>query len=186
MDDEKIIELFFRRDEQAISESMTAYEGYCRSIAARILPDPSDAEEAVADTWLAAWDAIPPQRPKYLKLFLGRITRNRAVSIWRRNNARCRGLGQVTLALEELGECVSPEKTPEQTVNAKELERAVTAFLKNEPAMRRCVFLRRYFYLEDVPAIAKRYGLSSANVRMMLSRTRQKLKKYLTEGGYSL
>ena len=89
-------------------------------------------------------------------------------------------------SLEELGECVSPEKTPEQTVNAKELERAVTAFLKNEPAMRRCVFLRRYFYLEDVPAIAKRYGLSSANVRMMLSRTRQKLKKYLTEGGYSL
>lgn len=186
MDDKKIIELFFRRDEQAIRESMAAYESYCRAIAARILPDPSDAEEAVADTWLTVWDAIPPQRPKYLKLFLGRITRNRAVSIWRRNNARCRGLGQVGLALEELGECVSPEKTPEQVLDAKELERAVASFLKTEPAQRRCVFLRRYFYLEDVAEIARRYGLTTANVRMMLSRTRQKLKKYLTEGGYSL
>jgi len=181
MHDEKIIELFFARDEQAIRESITAYGNYCRSIAGGILPDPSDAEEAVADTWLAAWDAIPPQRPKYLKLFLGRITRNRAVSIWRRNNARCRGLGQVSLALEELGECVSPETTPEQAV-----DRAVAAFLKLEPAARRCVFLRRYFYLEDVAQIANRYGLQTANVRMMLSRTRQKLKKYLKEGGYLL
>ena len=186
MHDEKIIELFFARDEQAIRESMNAYGAYCRSIAGGILPNPSDAEEAVADTWLAAWDAIPPQRPKYLKLFLGRITRNRAVSIWRRNNARCRGMGQVSLALEELGECVSPEKTPEQAVDAKELERVVSAFLKTEPATRRCVFLRRYFYLEDVAEIGRRYGLQTANVRMMLSRTRQKLKKYLKEGGYLL
>lgn len=186
MTDDKIIELFNKRDELAIRESMTAYENYCRVIAAGILDDPADVEEAVADTWLAVWDLIPPHYPKYLRLFLGRITRNHAIAIWRKNNARCRGGGQVTLALEELGECVSSNDTPETAVSTKELERTITAFLKNEPARRRSVFLRRYFYLEDIPAIAHRYDLTETNVRMMLSRTRQKLKKYLTQEGYIL
>lgn len=186
MNDEKIIELFQKRDEQAVKECMTLYGSYCRTVAAGILSDPADAEEAVADTWLAAWDCIPPHVPKYLRLFLGRITRNQAISIWRRNNARSRGSGQIDLALEELGECVSSEDTPETAVSAKELERKITAFLKTEPARRRNVFLRRYFYLEDIPAIAHRYDLTETNVRMMLSRTRQKLKKYLTQEGYIL
>lgn len=186
MNDEKIIELFWKRDEQAIRESMTAYGAYCRTVAAGILGDPADAEEAVADTWLSAWDSIPPQCPKYLRLFLGRITRNHAISIWRRNNARCRGNGQVALALEELKDCVSSEETPETAVSTKELEQKITAFLKNEPAMRRSVFLRRYFYLEEISDIARRYGRSESSVRMMLSRTRQKLKKYLTQEGYIL
>ena len=186
MNDEKIIELFQKRDERAIKESMALYGSYCRAVAAGILNDPADAEEAVADTWLTVWDLIPPHCPKYLRLFLGRITRNHAISIWRRNNACSRGGGQTALALEELGECVSPEDTPEAAVSARELERTITAFLKNEPARRRNVFLRRYFYLEDIPTIAHRYGLTESNVRMMLSRTRQKLKKYLTQEGYIL
>lgn len=186
MNDEKIIELFYKRDEQAIRECMALYGSYCRTVAAGILSDPADVEEAVADTWLAAWDSIPPQYPKYLRLFLGRITRNRAISIWRRNSSQSRGSGQTALALEELGECVSSDDTPETEVSARELERKITAFLKNEPALRRSVFLRRYFYLEDIPSIAHRYGLSQSNVRMMLSRTRQKLKKYLTQEGYIL
>lgn len=186
MNDERIIELFQKRDEQAIRECIASYGSYCRTVAAGILSDPADVEEAVADTWLAVWDSIPPQHPKYLRLFLGRITRNRALSIWRKNNAHSRGGGQVALALEELGECVSTKETPETELSAKELERKITAFLKNESATRRSVFLRRYFYLEDIPAIAHRYGLSQSNVRMMLSRTRQKLKKYLTQEGYIL
>ena len=175
MNDERMIELFQKRDEQAIRECIASYGSYCRTVAAGILSDPADVEEAVADTWLAAWDSIPPQHPKYLRL-----------SIWRKNNAHSRGGGQVALALEELGECVSTRETPETELSAKELERKITAFLKNEPATRRSVFLRRYFYLEDIPAIAHRYGLSQSNVRMMLSRTRQKLKKYLTQEGYIL
>lgn len=186
MNDEKIIELFQRRDEQAIRECMGQYGSYCRTVAAGILTDPADVEEAVADTWMAVWDSIPPHVPKYLRLFLGRITRNQAIGIWRRNNAHSRGGGQVVLALEELGECISSNDMPETTVSAKELERKITAFLKNEPAARRKVFLRRYFYLEEIPAIARRYALSESNVRMMLSRTRQKLKKYLTQEGYIL
>lgn len=186
MNDEKIIELFQKRDERAIKESMAMYGSYCHTVAAGILTDPADVEEAVADTWLAAWDSIPPHIPKYLRLFLGRITRNGAISLWRRNSAQSRGSGQTALALEELGECISLDGSPEMAVSAKELERLITAFLKNEPAMRRKVFLRRYFYLEDIPSIAHRYDLTESNVRMLLSRTRKKLKKYLIQEGYIL
>ena len=90
----------------------------------------------------------------------------------------------MALALEELGECISPDISPEEAVNTKELQKSINAFLKEQPPMRRQVFLRRYFYLEDIPAIAHRYGLREANVRMMLSRTRQKLRKYLIQEGY--
>jgi len=184
MNDEKIIDLFFKRDEQAIRESMSAYGPYCRAVAAGILSDPADIEEAVADTYLAAWDAIPPQRPTHLRLFLGRITRNKAISILRKNSADRRGGNQVPLAPEELSQCIGPESSPEQEVDSKLLAAAINDFLKNQPTQQRQVFLRRYFYLEDIPAIACRYGLREANVRMMLSRTRQKLKKFLTQEGY--
>ena len=184
MDDKKIIELYFRRDEQAIQESMNAYSAYCHTIAAGILNDPADIEEAVANTYLAAWDAIPPHTPKYLRLFLGRIARNQAISIWRTRNAQSRGCGQAVLALEELGECVSSSGSPEQAVDAAELRHAINTFLKSQPSQQRQVFLRRYFYIEDIPAIAHRYGLRETNVRMMLSRTRKKLRKFLIQEGY--
>lgn len=184
MTDEKIIELFHKRDEQAIRECIAVYGGYCHTVAAGILPDPEDAEEAVSDTWMAAWDSIPPQRPTHLRLFLGRITRNCAISIWRRDNARRRGGGQLPLALEELGDCAAPEASPEQQVDTRELSRIISAFLKTEPAARRKVFVRRYFYMESLPSIAHRYGRKEANVRMMLSRTRQRLRTYLKREGY--
>lgn len=185
MTDEKIIELYHCRDEQAIQASMEQYGAYCRSIAAGILQSPEDVEETVADTWVAAWNAMPPQKPKYLRLFLGRITRNLALNRWRRNHAYCRGGGETELALEELGQIVRGD-TPEQLVNTQELGAAIGAFLKTEPATRRAVFLRRYFYMEELPAIAGYYGITQSNLRMMLSRTRQKLKKYLEQEGYIL
>lgn len=184
MNDAQIVELFFLRDEQAIRESMDAYGSYCRAVAGNILRDPADAEEAVADTWLKAWESIPPKRPLHLRLYLGRITRNLALSIWRKNNAYRRGEGQTALALEELGECVSSGDSPEEWVNMRELEKAVSAFLRQETAMRRTIFLRRYFYMEEISVIARRYCLRETNVRMMLTRTRQKLKKYLMQEGY--
>ena len=184
MDDKQIIDMFFRRDEQAIRECMETYGAYCRSIAAGILSDPADAEETVADTWLAAWDSIPPTRPQNLRLYLARLTRNRSIDIWRKGQTQTRGGGQIPQVLEELSECVGPQSDPEQQLNAKELSNAVTAFLKTEPTMRRSVFLRRYFYLEDLPDIARRYQLRESNVRMMLCRTRQKLRKFLIQEGY--
>lgn len=184
MNDEKIIELFLKRDERAIQESINTYSTYCRAVAIRILSDPSDVEEAVADTWLVAWNAIPPQRPKHLRLFLGRITRNRAIDIWRKNTAERRGGTQVAVALEELSQCTSFSGSPELEVDAKQLAAAINDFLKNEPSQQRKVFLRRYFFLEDIPAIAQHYGLREVNVRVMLSRTRQKLQKHLIQEGF--
>jgi len=184
MTDEKIIELYFHRNEQAIWESANSYGTYCHSIASGILTSPQDTEEAVADTWLAAWESIPPNKPKYLRLYLGSITRNCALSIWRKNNAVGRGGGETAVALDELGECVSAGSTPEDAVNTRQLGQAVTEFLKQESAMRRNVFLRRYYYMEPLPDIASRYGLKETNVRMMLSRTRQKLRQFLQKEGY--
>lgn len=184
MTDEKIIDLFFHRDEQAIQMSMDTYDTYCRSVAAGILSDPADIDEAVSDTYLAVWDAIPPHRPKCLRLFFGRIVRNRSVSILRKNTASRRGGKQVQVALDELSQCISTLGSPEQETEARELGKAISCFLRTQPSVQRQVFLRRYFYLEDIPDIADRYGLREANVRMMLSRTRQKLQKYLEREGY--
>lgn len=184
MNDEMIIDLFFKRDEQAIRESISAYGTYCRTVAAGILSDPADVEEAVADTWLAAWESIPPKRPKHLRLFLARITRNRAVDLWRKNNAERRGGNCVTVALEELSQCTRSSDSPELELDAKQLAAAINRFLAKEQVQQRQVFLRRYFYLEDIPSIAQRYGMGEATVRMKLSRTRKKLRKYLIQEGY--
>lgn len=185
MTDERIIALLNSRDEQGLQACISAYGAYCQAVASQILPDSGDAEEAVADTWLALWDSIPPQHPQYLRLYIGRIARNQALRIWRRNHARCRGGGEIVLALEELGE-LAGGACVEETVNTKELARKISAFLKSEPEARRRVFVRRYFYMEPVSTIAVRWALTESNVRMMLSRTRQRLKKYLQKEGYDL
>lgn len=184
MTDEKIIDLFFQRDEQAIQMSMDTYDAYCRTVAAGILSNPADIDEAVADTYLAVWNAIPPHRPKCLRLFFGRIARNRSVSILRKNTADFRGGKNVLVALDELSQCVSTLGCPEQEIDARQLGEAISCFLKKQPLQQRQVFLQRYFYMEDISDIANRYGLQEANVRMILSRTRQKLHKYLKKEGY--
>ena len=184
MNDREILALFFLRNEEAIRAAMDRYGSYCRSVAARILEDPEDAEEAVADTWLQAWNSIPPQKPENLRLYLGRITRNAALSLWRKNTAKQRGGGQVTLALEELGDCVSRQDTPEALWDARELASALSAFLRRLPRNQRQIFLRRYFYLEDMASIAEALGTREVNIRMTLSRLRKKLKQYLQQEGY--
>ena len=184
MTDPQIIALYLQRKEEAIQASMEAYGSYCRAIAGRILPDQSDAEEVVADTWFQAWNAIPPQRPGNLRLFLGKITRNLALSIWRKNNALSRGGGQVQLALEELGDCICPEASPEALISTKELAASISSFLRALPERQRGIFLRRYFYMEDIRTVADHFGMKEANVRMLLSRLRQRLKMHLLQEGY--
>lgn len=186
MNDEQIITLYQSRDEQAIQETMNRYESYCRTVAGRILENSADVDEALADTWLQAWCSIPPQHPKHLHLFLAKITRNISLSIWRRNHAHRRGSGQTALALEELGECVANTDSPEMRITMRELEASISVFLKQQPQRHRSIFLRRYFYLEETSEIARQFGLREANVRMILSRTRQKLKQHLIQEGYIL
>ena len=184
MRDEEIITLYFDRDEQAIRESMDAYGNYCGKIAHNILKNREDAEEAVADTWLRAWHAIPPTRPNSLRIFLGRITRNLSLSIWRSKTAESRGGTEIDLALDELAECIGQGGGPEELVQTQELSRCVSNFLRDESDNSRVIFLRRYYYLESSKEIAVRLGTSEGNVRMILSRTRRRLKEHLKKEGY--
>ena len=184
MQDHDIIELYFARDERAIAVTAAQYGGYCHSIAMNILSCESDAEECVNDTWLRAWNAIPPQRPTFLKLFLAKITRNLAFTRWRKLSAAKRG-GRVTeLVLEELSECIpGPERIDDQ-LNAWELAKTIRSFLDTLPKREQDIFLLRYFYTEDADTIAQYYGMKRANVNLVLSRTRAKLKTYLMKEGY--
>ena len=185
MEDQAILDLYFARDELAITETERKYGGYCYSIANRILANREDSEETVSDTFLKTWHSIPPHRPDFLKLFLAKITRNLSLDRFRAGHAQKRGSGEVPLALEELKECVrtgDPATEAERTLLAKLIDR----FLQTLPQRDRGVFLRRYFYMESHKDIAVRYGMKEANVRLCLSRTRQKLVLFLREEDFPL
>ncbi|MBR5969254.1 MAG: sigma-70 family RNA polymerase sigma factor [Lachnospiraceae bacterium] len=177
--DQEIIALFFERDESAILETEKKYKGYCLSVAHNILGDAGDAEECVSETWWKAWKAIPPARPKVLKLFLAKITRNLAFDLYRKNRAEKRNAG-VTLSLEELQECTADTAdTPERIMEAEEMRESINRFLRALPERECDVFLRRYFFGENIRTIAGEYVLKEANVRKILSRTRGKLADFL-------
>ena len=186
MEDTKIIDLYFARDEQAIAETHRKYGAYCFSLANSILNDQQDAEEAVNDTYLKTWNAIPPKRPAVLRLFLAKITRNTAFTRWRKRSAEKRGGGEMALVMEELADCLAAPGGVEDGLNAKELAAAIRSFLDTIPAREQDIFLRRYFYVEESSVIAQRYGMKPATVQRSLSRTRAKLKQYLIREGYAV
>ena len=185
MDDAQIITLYNLRDEQAIAETANKYKDYCHIVANRILQCHADAEEIVSETWLQAWNSIPPQSPTHLKLYLAKITRNRSIDRWRKRYATKRS-GPIVIALEELKECVGVNSSLEDTLQAEHLRNTINAFLHSLPMQARNVFLRRYFYLEETKEIALRYSLMEANVHQILHRTRKKLKQHLIQEGYVL
>lgn len=186
MDDEAILDLYFARDEQAVVETDRKYGGYCFTLANAILNNEQDAEETVSDTYLKTWKAIPPNRPNIFKMFLAKITRNIAFSRWRSYSAHKRGGGEMELVLEELEGCIPARGSIDDSLNAKELAKAIRAFLNTLPAREQDIFLQRYFFVEESEAIARRYGMKPATVLKTLSRTRMKLKKYLTQEGYAV
>lgn len=182
MEDGHIIQLFFDREEVALEQTRAKYGAYCAAVIGNILEDRQDAEEILSDTWLRAWESIPPQRPVSLKLYLARIARNLAFDRFRSRKREKRGGNAVILALEELRDCAAPGN-PGDHLDAGELKAAVNAFLRSLPRRDRAVFLRRYFHMETAPEIAGRYGLREDNVRAILSRTRKKLRAYLIKEG---
>ena len=184
MEDEKIIELYFSRNEQAVAETDKKYGAYCFTLASSILNNREDAEETVSDTYLKTWHAIPPKKPDVLKMFLAKITRNLAFSRWRSLTADKRGGGELTLVLEELSACLASPERVEDRLNARELAKTIRCFLNTLSQREQDIFLRRYFFVEESDAIAERYGMKRATVLRTLSRTREKLKTYLTEEGY--
>ena len=183
MDDQEIIARFFARDEEGLTAARARYEPYCAAVARSLLNDPRDQEECLSDTWLRAWNAIPPQRPRSLGAFLAKITRNLAINRLRDGNAQRRGGGQVPLALEELGECVSLEGSPEGELDRQAAEEALNRFLDGLPPLQREVFLRRYWYLDSIEDIARRAGWSKSRVTTTLHRLRVRLRAHLIQEG---
>lgn len=183
MEDSVIIDLYWAREERALSETEAKYGGYCRSIAHNILQNREDSEECVSDTWLHAWNAMPPQRPSILSSFLGRITRNLSFDRCRRQKAGKRGGGVLPLALGELSECVPAPGRVDETLEAQELAEAIDRFLRRLPERECSLFLRRYWYVESIQTIAARYQLRENTVKSMLFRTREKLRRYLAGEG---
>lgn len=179
MDDQKIIDLYWSRSEDAISETAAKYDGYCYSIAYNILANNEDAEESVSDTHMAAWKAMPPRRPSILATFLGKITRHLAIDRWRSRNRYKRGGGEIILALEELEECASDSETVEKAYERKQMAVVLNRFLESLPETERRVFLCRYWYLDPIADIANYYGFSNSKVTSMLHRTRGKLRALL-------
>lgn len=179
MNDLKIIEMYWSRNEAAISSSQQAYGAYCFAIANNILANREDSEECVNDTWLKAWNAIPPHRPNKLSAFFGRITRNLSFNKFEARQAQKRGCGEIMLALDELFECIPDVNTPEETVTTSELIESVNAFLRTLPVRERNIFLRRYWYVESAAQIAKRFGMTAGSVKASLHRSRTKLKARL-------
>ena len=186
MDDRDIIALYWQRMEAAIHETAAKYGGLCYTIAHNILFSREDSEECVNDTWLRAWNAMPPQRPSVLSAFFGKLTRNLSLDRWRRERAAKRGGGQVEVALQELEDCLPDCRVPDQELDARETADLISTFLRTQPELDRRLFVRRYFHLEALSSLGKRFGLTESQVKSRLYRTRQKLKLLLEHEGVAI
>ncbi len=184
MDDEKIVELYHARDESAISASAEKYGRYCHSVAYGILGNHEDAQECVSDTYLRAWNAMPPHRPENLRTFLGKITHNLSLDRLDHLSAEKRGAGEGTAVLDEIAQCV-PDTSAEETDGAI-LKEAIDRFLAALSADTRRIFVRRYWFMDSVHEIAARYGVGESKVKVILFRTRNRLRKHLEKEGISL
>ena len=184
MHGKRIVELYWARDAEAIVQSGRKYGAYCFSVAKNILDNHEDAEECVNDTWLDAWNAMPPHRPNVLRMFFVKITRRICLDRWRRRTAQKRGSGEVPAVLEELADCIADESDVEEELIAKELAECIRAFLRTLPARECDIFLRRYFFTEPIAEISAGYGITNNHTAVILSRTRNKLKTYLAGEGY--
>lgn len=179
MNDWEIIALFWAKTESAISATAEKYGKYCHAVAYNILYNHFDAEECVNDTYLGAWNSIPPQKPNRLSAFLGKITRNLALNRYKRNSAAKRGYGQVEIALSELENCIPDIKGVEQASEEALLVSVINRFLYAQTKTRRNIFVLRYWYLYSIGDIADLYGSSESKVKSLLFRMRNELKKIL-------
>ena len=186
MDDQEMIALFFRRDQDAIRAAREQYGGMCTALAHRILGSGEDAEECVSDALLSAWESIPPQRPRSLGAYLAALTRNQALDRLRRDSARKRGGGEAALALHELEESIPAPSSVEDAVESRMLAESLDRFLRSLPDRDRRAFLRRYWYLCPVKEVARLGGMSDSAAASLLRRLRKKLKQHLEKEGISL
>lgn len=180
MEDEKIVMLYWERDENAIRETEQKYGKYCYTIAYNILHSREDSDECVNDTWSGAWDAMPPEKPTKLQSFLARITRNIAIDRLRYDGAQKRG-AEVESAIDEYWECIPNKDAPIEDEFL--LKQAINGFLATLDIRTRVIFMRRYWYSMSVKDIASGMHLSESHVSVILHRTRSKFRDHLTKGG---
>ncbi len=182
IDDEKIIDLFFERDQQGIRELDMKYGKICHNLSYNIVNNRQDAEECVNDAYLGAWNAIPPVRPNPLLSYIVKIVRNISLKIyWRKEAAKRNSI--YTIAMQEIEACIADQKTVEDEVGARELSRIIEEFSDTLTAKERVIFMRRYAYIDTYADIANRVGISEKNVSVRLTLIRQKMKQYLIERG---
>lgn len=183
MEDSQIVTLYWERNEHAVDATAAKYGRYCFTIAYNILSNKEDADESVNDTYMSAWERIPPHRPSVLSTFLGKITRRISLNRWRNRNRGKRGGGEVPLALDELSECIPSEHNMEAILVQKELTRAISRFLDSLPETERDVFVSRYWFLASVKEISTKFGFTESKTKSMLFRTREKLREHLQKEG---
>ena len=186
MEDSRIVELYWQRSEDAITETDAKYGSFCYGVSFGILRSASDAEESVNDTYLAAWNAMPPHRPDVLKAFLGKLTRRISIDRWRRGKAEKRGGGRTGLVLEELSWCIPDGGSIDERIELEELTAAVNAFLRGLSEEQRSIFVCRYWYCDSVQEIAQRFGFSAGKVMSVLFRLREKLSLHLAKEGFTV
>lgn len=186
MDDEKIVSLYWDRNEQAIAVSSEKYGRYCTHIAHNILFSKRDEEECVNDTWLNAWNSMPPHKPSLLSVYFGKITRNLSLDRYRNQHREKCGGNTMDLVLDELAEIVSGNEDPEGAVLEDELKNTIGDFLASQPDVKRFMFIRRYWYADSVSEIAERFKMSENNVSVSLNRMRKALGEHLQRKGYSI
>ena len=186
MEDKDIIRLYLERSEKAISETKLKYGALLSHIAFGILRSREDAEECVSDTYMRAWNSIPPNEPKRLSAFLGRITRNLSLNRYGQMTAQKRGGGSRELALEELEECLPAAGDLQREVEDAELAELINGFLDKLGRESRIIFMRRYWFFCTVSEIARDMHIGESKVKMSLLRTRKKLKQYLEKKGVTL
>ncbi len=183
MTDKEIIELYWIRSENAISETDSKYGAYCRSISYNILSDSRDVEECVDDTYLNTWNAIPPRRPNILMAFLGKIIRNVSINLYKKNSAQKRK-GNIMGVIDELDECVPDSRnTVDGMADRHLITECIESFLAKQPEVNADIFVRRYWYMDSIPKISTDFRMSQSKVTSILFRMRKGLKAELEEMG---
>ncbi len=186
MEDREIVDLYWKRDEQAIRETEQKYGAYLFKIAQNILNDEEDSRECVNDTYFKAWSSMPDDRPEKLASYLSKIVREDAYDVYRYRNRKKRRESEMTLSLSELDECISSAETTEEVVDHHLLSEAISRFLHTLPEESIAAFVGRYYYADSVKDIARSLRMSEARLKSLLFRIRKKLKEYLEKEGFTL
>ncbi|MGN1048783.1 MAG: RNA polymerase sigma factor [Eubacteriales bacterium] len=186
MEDLSIVELYWKRDETAISETERKYGKYLSKIAYNILADPEDSRECVSDTYLKAWNTMPENRPTALSAYLGKITRQISIDAFRRKHSEKRKASEYSVSLSELEGCVSGSDSPEGEAEARLLGESISSYLRSVSDESRKIFVCRYYFADSVKDIASYFGISEAKTKNVLYRTRLGLRKHLEEEGFTL